>query len=117
MSANLNVPTTPQVNLPEAATLSQLVAQVEILSSTVQTSVVRINATNDLFRDYITEFGALSEQLVTLKENLLTSLEALHKSISENDQQIDDLAKITARIGQMELTYQQALQGAQAARS
>lgn len=117
-----------QTSTPIAA----LVTQVTILSQTVESAVLRLNQVTDQKNDMLTaatqRFESLSNQygdeltairdtiaqLQTLKENWLVALEALHKSIDEQDRVIDDLAKITQRIGQMELTYERALAASQA---
>lgn len=106
----LNLPETPTD--PHSAMLRELIAQVTLSNNTLQLSVDRINVVANQQSDAYTEIKALSEQLVTLKENLVTGLEAVHRIASELDRSLDDLARITVRIGQMEQTYQQALQAA-----
>lgn len=97
----------PEENNPQI-TVTELVAQVKILVDSQQISLQRMEQAFNVFQDRAQELASLADQLVSLKSNLEIGLEALHRSISENDSQIDDLAKITVRIGQMEQTYQQA---------
>jgi HSP90 family molecular chaperone len=107
--------------------LQALVTQVQLSNSTLELAINKVNEQNnsalqlvttaatrfdDLSNQYldrIAELGSMLEQLQTLKENFLVALEALHKTIDESDRNLDDQAKITQRIGQMELTYERAL--------
>ena len=79
-------------------------------SNLVQSAATRFDDLSNQYLDRIAELSAMLEQFQGLKENLLVALEALHKTIDESDRNLDDQAKITQRIGQMELTYQRALQ-------
>ena len=114
------------------STINLLVTQAVILKDTLEAATQRLTQVTDQKNDMLTaatqRFESLSNQygdelsairdtiaqLQTLKENWLVALEALHKSIDEQDRVLDDMAKITQRIGQMELTYERAL-AAQAA--
>lgn len=78
-------------------------------NQTFQGAVARFEDLSNQYLDRIAELGAMLEQFQGLKENLLVALEALHKTIDESDRNLDDQAKITQRIGQMELTYERAL--------
>lgn len=125
-------PPAPIASQDSDKTRSELIRQVQLSNDTLQLAVQkieeqnalktqqldaainRLNQTSDLYLDKTTEITQLGEQLQSLKEEFLVALEALHKTINESDRNLDDQAKITQRIGQMELTYRQALQEANA---
>src|SRR5712691_3996979 len=105
-------PITPlqqRVNNQEIILPPILGEQVQVLSDTLQTSLQRMEVAFNIFRDRANELAQLAGELMELKGQLELGLEALHRSISESDSQIDDLAKITARVGQMEQSYRAAL--------
>lgn len=115
---------------PNLTAIAALVTQVTLLKDALQAAVLLLNQQSQQKTDLVTvaadRFNTLSAQyqdeltairdtiaqLQTLKENWLVALEALHKTIDEQDRVLDDQAKITQRIGQMELTYERALAAA-----
>ena len=120
-----------EAGTPNSTSLEIVVTQITLLRDALQAAVTLLNQQSQQKTDLVTtaadRFNTLSAQyqdeltairdtiaqLQTLKENWLVALEALHKTIDEQDRVLDDQAKITQRIGQMELTYERALAASQ----
>jgi len=68
---------------------------IESLRETVQILTLRLEQSLKLFKDISDEVTRVIAETVKLNESLSLTNEALLKSLSENDQALDDLARIT----------------------
>jgi len=68
---------------------------IEALRETVQILTLRLEQSLKLFKDISDEVTRVIAETVKLNESLSLTNEALLKSLSENDQALDDLARVT----------------------
>ena len=93
--------------------LEKIVKQIEILNQTISTMIQR---SEQLFKMQEEKSATLIEtanKLTIIIEALQVTDEALKRSLSESDAQIDDLAKVTAALLQIQQSQSQAAETAQ----
>lgn len=101
--------------------LAALTQTVQILVQTVQTQVARseqlfkmqeevLNLSRQSITDMKMEVHAATLEIQATREDQTVALEALHGAISDVDAQIDDLAKITVALLQVQKQLQPSAQ-------
>jgi acetolactate synthase small subunit len=87
--------------------MEELVEQVKILAQTMQTMIARSEQLFQMQQEKSKILEEVAEKLGITIDNLEVTDEALKRSLSESDQQIDDLAKIVAAMLQLQQSQAQ----------